>query len=129
MISLAEGEVGFGLPVERASLEAALQSPSASADGVDRYPGLHLKAAVLLAELLRRRPLGRGNIRVALLAAIVFLNLNGLEVQAEDADLVALATMASEDRLSLLTIAAAFEAVTRRMPLLDEDEESDDETT
>jgi hypothetical protein len=49
---------------------------------------------------------------VALLAAIVFLNLNGFDVVADDSDLADLTSLASGSGLSLIEVAAAFEAAT-----------------
>lgn len=83
----------------------------------DAYPGLHLKAAALLLSVLRERPFRAGNGRVALLVTIVFLNLNGQDLDATDDDLVALVAVAHEGDLSLLQVAAALERVSVRLRL------------
>ncbi len=111
---LAEREVGDDVRADVAALEAVSAYPGVSDDGHDRFPGVQLKAAALMTELLRRRPFDRGNARVALLSAIVFLNLNGLDVEAPEGDLAELAELASEGTLSLMMVAAAFEAITVR---------------
>jgi death on curing protein len=83
--------------------------------GREVYPGVHVKAAVLLDELLRRRPFDRANRAIALLCALVFLAMNDLEVKADDDDLVELTELTEQGKLSLLLVAAAFEAATRRV--------------
>lgn len=73
---------------------------------------MHVKAAALFLEMLRRSPFARGNRRVALLAAIVFLNVNGFDVVADDTDLAELTSMAAAGILSMIEVAAAFEGAT-----------------
>lgn len=46
--------------------------------GAEVYPGVHLKAAVLLESLARNHPLVDGNKRTAATLAFVFLRINGL---------------------------------------------------
>jgi prophage maintenance system killer protein len=73
---------------------------------------VHVKAAALFMEMLRRSPFERGNRQVALIAAVVFLNLNGFDVVADDTDLAELTSMASGGSLSMIEVAGAFEAAT-----------------
>jgi death on curing protein len=104
------------------ALEEIASVPSSENSlGFDAYPGIHVKAAVLLAELLRCRPFDRANRAVALLSAIVFLNLNGYEVTASEDELTELVTLAADKRLSMLMVAAAFESATERFRLADLD--------
>jgi death on curing protein len=58
-------------------LDAAVARPRSSAFGEDAYPTLELKAASLLHSIVRNRALVDGNERLAFLAAVVFLDLNG----------------------------------------------------
>jgi death-on-curing protein len=124
LISIAELEVGTELPADLEMLEEVALRPATSVEGLDAYPGLHLKAAVLFHDLIVRGPFERGNVRVAVLAAIVFFDLNGYEVTVEDTDLVDLAQMTAGEELSVLTIAAAFEAGTRRTRVVEDAAES-----
>lgn len=78
---------------------------------------MHVKAAALFLEMLRRSPFERGNRQVALLAAVVFLNLNGFDVTADDKDLAELTSMAAGGTLSMIEVAAAFEASTVMLDL------------
>ncbi|MGN6089888.1 MAG: type II toxin-antitoxin system death-on-curing family toxin [Actinomycetales bacterium] len=65
-------------------LDAARARPRASLLGEDAYPSLPLKAAALLHFLARNHPLVDGNKRLAWLAAVVFLDINGLRSAATD---------------------------------------------
>ena len=112
---LAEREVGSEVRTDVAALEAVSAYPRSADRGHDRFPGVQVKAAALMTELLRRRPFDRGNARVALLSAVVFLNLNGLDVEASESDLAELADLAGAGTLSLMMVAAAFESITVRM--------------
>ena len=80
-----------------------------------------MKAAALFLEILHRRPFEHGNLRVALVAAIVFLNLNGFDVMAGDADLADLTVLAAKGELPLIEVSAAFEAATVMLDLPEED--------
>ena len=65
-------------------LAAAAGRPQASAFGEDAYPTLSLKAAALLHSLAGNHPLVDGNKRLAWLAAVVFLEINGHEPALAD---------------------------------------------
>ena len=58
-------------------LESALARPRATVFGQDAYPTLLLKAAALLHSLCTNHALVDGNKRLAVGAAIVFLDING----------------------------------------------------
>lgn len=124
--ALAERELGPGVAVDGAVLAEVAAAASATESGDERYPGVHVKAAALMTELMRRRPFERGNARVALLAALVHLNLNGFDVEASESDLAELAELAGRGNLSLLMVSAGFEAMA--VPLeVPEPEGSDEE--
>ena len=65
-------------------LEAARARPRASVFGADAYPDLVGKAAALLESLARNHALVDGNKRLAWLATVVFLDLNGHAVHMDD---------------------------------------------
>ncbi len=67
-------------------LEAAAQRPRTTLYGQEAYPGIPTKAAVLLESLTRNHALIDGNKRLGWLAAVVFLDLNGLTLDAPDDD-------------------------------------------
>jgi death-on-curing protein len=64
---------------DRGLLESAVARPQASALGVDAYPDLVSKAA-LLHSLVLNHAFVDGNKRTAVLATLVFLDLNGFVV-------------------------------------------------
>ncbi|WP_433183990.1 type II toxin-antitoxin system death-on-curing family toxin [Actinoallomurus sp. CA-150999] len=57
--------------------ESAAHAPAASYDGIDFYPDLPTKAAVLCVHLAKNHPFPDGNKRVAFLAMIEFMERNG----------------------------------------------------
>lgn len=58
-------------------LDSAAARPRSSVFGEDAYPSLPLKAASLLHSIAKNHALVDGNKRLAWLAAVVFLDLNG----------------------------------------------------
>lgn len=54
--------------------------------GIDRYSGLFNKAAMLLYFLAKGHCFPDGNKRVAIMAAVVFLEINGYETTFDDDD-------------------------------------------
>jgi len=67
------------VPHVTARAESALAAPFVDLDGVEAYPGLATKAAVLCSRLLRNHPLPDGNKRVAYLCMIELIRRNGRE--------------------------------------------------
>jgi death-on-curing protein len=79
-------EAVVGVPAEQIArwpgiglAESALHAPSAAFGGVELYPDVIDKAAVLGYRLARNHPLPDGNKRVAYLAMVEFLTRNGVE--------------------------------------------------
>jgi len=71
-------------------LDSACARSRAKALGDEAYPTLELKAAALLHSLARNHALVDGNKRLAWLATVVFLELNGRAVGLSDDDAFAL---------------------------------------
>jgi death on curing protein len=86
-------------------LSSACDRPRATAFGTDAYPTLVTKAAALLHSLARNHPLVDGNKRLAWLAAIVFLDLNGYTVELADDDAFQLVMDVAEGTLDVEGIA------------------------
>ena len=63
-------------------LEAAAARPAASVFGVDAYDDLWAKAAALLQSLVKNHALVDGNKRSGAVAALLFLELNNIEISA-----------------------------------------------
>ncbi len=72
----SEGVLDFGL------LESALAMPSATFAGDFLHPTIPEMAAAYLFHLAANHAFVDGNKRIALMAAIIFLNLNGLALAA-----------------------------------------------
>ena len=62
-------------------LESAVARPQASALGKDAYPDIVGKAAALLHSLVLNHPFVDGNKRTAVLAMLVFVDLNGYQIR------------------------------------------------
>jgi death-on-curing protein len=69
--------LGVGPVRDVGLLDSAAGRPRSSAFGEDAYPNLDLKAAALLHSVARNHALVDGNKRLAWLATVVFLDLNG----------------------------------------------------
>ena len=69
--------LGVGSVRDLGLLDSAVARPRSSAFGEDAYPTLSLKAAALLHSLANNHALVDGNKRLAWLATVVFLDING----------------------------------------------------
>ena len=76
--------LGVGPVRDFGLLDSAIARPRSSAFGVDAYPTIEIKAAALLHSLAGNHPLVDGNKRLAWLATVVFLELNGLAPKLSD---------------------------------------------
>lgn len=86
-------------------LESAAHRARATVFGQDAYSALEHKAAALMHSLARTHPLVDGNKRLAWLAAVVFLSLNGINVEMADDDAVALTMAVARGDLDVEEIA------------------------
>ena len=76
--------LGIGPVRDVGLLAGCVQRPRASAFGVDAYLDIATKAAALLHSIARTHPLVDGNKRLAWLATVVFLDINGRSVTLND---------------------------------------------
>ncbi|HLQ80693.1 MAG TPA: type II toxin-antitoxin system death-on-curing family toxin [Brachybacterium sp.] len=67
-------------------LESAAHRPTTTLWGAEAYDGLDLKAAALLESIVRNHTLLDGDKRLGWLAVVVFLGLNGIDLEAPDDD-------------------------------------------
>ena len=65
-------------------LHSALAQPESSFDGVYLHPDLCSMAGAYLYHIIMNHPFIDGNKRTATVAALVFLNLNGHELEVEE---------------------------------------------
>ena len=113
--AIADREYGRGAPADLAALSDVVAAPAALDEhGEPLFPGLHVKAAVLLEELIRRRPYLQGNRRIGLLVTTRFLEVNGLDVSGREDAMSELALAVEAGDVPLLSIAATLEALTVR---------------
>jgi death-on-curing protein len=87
-------------------LDSACARPRATAFGVDVYPTLEAKAASLFQSLARNHALVDGNKRLAWLAGVVFLRINGLRLNLDQDAAFRLAVEVAEGLLELDKVAA-----------------------
>lgn len=77
---LIEVTGGTGGLREEGLLDSALNAPFQTFDGVDIYPSLQHKAARLCFGLVKNHPFADGNKRIGAHTMLVFLALNGVEL-------------------------------------------------
>lgn len=65
-------------------LDSAVARPRSTAFGEDIYPTIDLKAAAMLHSLVNNHALVDGNERIAWLATVVFLDINGQGTELDD---------------------------------------------
>ena len=100
--------LGVGPVRDVGLLDAACARPRSTAFGVDAYPQIEAKAAALLHSLVGNHALVDGNKRLAWLAVVVFLDLNGRTVEMADDEAFDLVMKASQGSLDVAAIAEAL---------------------
>ena len=83
LLTLA-ADLGVGPVQDVGLLDSEAHRPSASVFGRDAYPGIDAKAGALLESIVVNHPLVDGNKRLGWLAVVVFLGLNGVDLDAPD---------------------------------------------
>ena len=68
-------------------LLSALGRPGASYDNRDLYPDIYTKVAALMDSLIRNHPFLDGNKRTGIIAAVIFLRMNGYQLEATNTEL------------------------------------------
>ncbi|MGH2629328.1 MAG: hypothetical protein ACRDHI_02050 [Actinomycetota bacterium] len=121
-MAIARAELGAEASPDHDRLTQAVAEPERREDGREAYPGVVPKAAALLLALLRLRPFVRSNAKLALLATVVFLNRNGMDLRAPDDDLIALVAVAATGELSVLQVGSALERFVVRFSTPDDEE-------
>ena len=91
-------------------LEAALASQRQEVFGEELYQGVYEKAAALCRGIIGDHPFIDGNKRTAMLVAITFLEINGIQFIAKKGELEDFAVEVAVDRLDVPTIAAWLRA-------------------
>jgi len=86
--AVAVAEETIGNPGIRAAglIASGVARPGTTVFGEDAYPDLWTKAAALLHSIVANHPFVDGNKRTGLVAAVVFLARNGVDVEHLDED-------------------------------------------
>ncbi|SDS01030.1 type II toxin-antitoxin system death-on-curing family toxin [Agrococcus carbonis] len=77
-------DLGVGSVRDLGLLESAARRPATTLWGTPAYASLDEQAAALLESIVRSPPLADGNKRLGWLALVVFLGLNGVDLDAPD---------------------------------------------
>ena len=98
---------------DRGLLESALAQPSAAFGDDFAHDGLFEMAAAYLFHIVRNHPFVDGNKRAGLLAALVFLDVNGISLVRPSDELYELTMGVAGGRVDKPAIAAALERFAR----------------
>ena len=104
-IALYGGDPGVR---DQGLLESALAQPQASVDGQLLHADLFEMAAVYLFHIVQNHPFIDGNKRAGLIAALVFLDDNGVEIEAARGELYDLMITVAKGDLEKDKIAEFF---------------------
>ena len=85
MAEATGGDVGVR---DDALLESAIENIYATFDGVELYPSKEEKAARLVYSLISNHAFVDGNKRIGMYIMILFLELNGIKIDANNDDVV-----------------------------------------
>lgn len=106
---------GAGLR-DRGLLESAVAQPQASFDGAYVHEGLFAMAAAYLFHIVSNHPFVDGNKRVGLLAAQVFLDVNGVALDRPSEAFYDLTMGVAEGRVDKAAVAVALERIAKSKP-------------
>jgi len=90
---------------DRGALAAAVARPQMTFGGEDLYPDVEAKAAAILHSLVTGHPFVDGNKRTGAALAELFMNLNGLDLAAEDDELVDITVAVARGEVSAEALA------------------------
>lgn len=103
---------GAGLR-DRGLLQSAVAQPRASFGGELAHEGLFAMAAAYLFHIVKNHPFVDGNKRTGLLAAIVFLDVNGIGIEHPSEALYELTMGVAEGRIDKPAVAIELERIAR----------------
>jgi death-on-curing protein len=98
---------------DRGLLESAVAQPQASFGGELGHRGLSAMAEAYLFHIVSNHPFVDGNKRAGLLAALVFLDMNGITVDHSSEALYELTMGVAEGRLQKTAVAGELERITK----------------
>ncbi len=97
MIEMTGGSYGVR---DRSLLDSALNAPFQTFDGKEIYPALLSKAAVMCRSIISNHPFVDGNKRIGIHVMLIFLELNGIELQYSQNELIKLGLGVASSNLS-----------------------------
>ncbi len=97
MIEMTGGSDGVR---DRSLLDSALNAPFQTFDGKEIYPALLSKAAVMCRSIISNHPFVDGNKRIGIHVMLIFLELNGIELQYSQNELIELGLEVASSNLS-----------------------------
>jgi death-on-curing protein len=103
---------GAGLR-DRDLLESAVAQPQTSFGGTLVHEGLFAQASAYLFHIVSNHPFVDGNKRSGLLAAIVFLDVNGISIDHPSEALYELTLGVAEGRIQKATVARELERIAK----------------
>lgn len=98
---------------DRGLLESAVAQPQNTFDGSFTHDGLFPMAAAYLFHIVRNHPFVDGNKRTGLLAALVFLDLNGIGIDQPSDALYNLALGVAEGAIDKRAAGSELERIAR----------------
>jgi death-on-curing protein len=91
-------------------LQSAMGNVEATFDGVYLHESIFEMAAAYLCGICRNHPFLDGNKRTAAAAALMFLDINGIDVSADENDLYDLVIGVAEGQVSKAAVAVFLQA-------------------
>lgn len=107
-------DLGVGPVRDLGLLGSAAHRPTTSLWVQEAYPSLELKAAALMDSVVNTHPLVDGNKRLGWLATLVFLDVNGVWIEAPDDDAYDLVIAVASGSAGLSEVAEALEVWSRQ---------------
>ena len=96
-------------------LLSALGRPQASYDARDLYPDIYSKSAALMDSLIHNHPFLDDNKRTGIAAAVMFLRMNGYQLNAKNPELEKLALEVAQSKHHIEDMAGWFQMHTQSM--------------
>ena len=81
-------------------LESAIKAPFQSFEGTELYPTIYQKASWLGFGIIKNHPFIDGNKRIGAHTMLVFLSLNGIEIESTQKSLYEIILGVADDRVS-----------------------------
>ena len=114
LFAIASRVTSGDLRVRDAGLfDAAAHRPRATLFDMEVYQTVWLKAAALLDSIVRSRPLQQNNWKFGWLAVVVFCDVNGWEIDADDTEALELVRSVSRGGVELDDVATAIKGWAR----------------